>query len=260
MSSSRSMDGREAAITVAPGRAAPGCGSIFPSAMLEGPTFAPTTVPPVVSMAVVTFAAASAACRRSVSRLPSSPCSWSCSFCLPALPVAGPATYLAVCLRVLAGRFSFPSSRLFSPTWSPSRAPLAVCSPLCSSSSSPRCRRFPPALAASSLLSPRFLRRPSPSSSQWVVLSVVPIALVVLPLPASRSSVPRPLVPFANASGWRWVEFGPRSLPPSYFASPDIVPVALITVLHTLSSPPFRAACPPSSRFRTHRPIFSFAS
>mmetsp|Transcript_20922 Transcript_20922/g.65485 ORF Transcript_20922/g.65485 Transcript_20922/m.65485 type:complete len:234 (-) Transcript_20922:247-948(-) len=193
-----------------------------------------------------------------------------------------------------------------SPTWSLSPAPLAVCSPLCSSSSSPRCRRFPPALAASSLLSPRFLRRPSPSSSQWVVLSVVPIALVVLPLPASRrlsasslsfssasrcrcrlrrqqihafaahsisrilsflsfcpsfrSSVPRPLVPFANASGWRWVEFGPRSLPPSYFASPDIVPVALITVLHTLSSPPFRAACPPSSRFRTHRPIFSFAS
>mmetsp|Transcript_36128 Transcript_36128/g.116337 ORF Transcript_36128/g.116337 Transcript_36128/m.116337 type:complete len:226 (-) Transcript_36128:58-735(-) len=73
-----------------------------------------------------------------------------------------------------------------SPTWSLSPAPLAVCSPLCSSSSSPRCRRFPPALAASSLLSPRFLRRPSPSSSQWVVLSVVPIALVVLPLPASR--------------------------------------------------------------------------
>ena len=104
-----------------------------PSAMLEGPTFAPTTVPPVVSMAVVTFAAASAACRRSASRLPSSPCSWSCSLCFPALPVAGPATYLAVCLRVLAGRVSFPSSRLFSPPWSPSRAPLAVCSPLCSS-------------------------------------------------------------------------------------------------------------------------------
>ena len=29
MSSSRSMDGREAAITVAPGRAAPGCGSVL---------------------------------------------------------------------------------------------------------------------------------------------------------------------------------------------------------------------------------------
>ena len=157
-----------------------------PSAMLEGPTFAPSTVPPVVSMAVVTVAAASAACRRSASRLPSSPCSWSCSFCFPALPVAGPATYLAVCLRFLAGRVSFPSSRLFSPAWSPSRAPLAVCSPLCSPSSSPRCRRFPPALAASSFLSPRFLRWPSPSSSQWVVLSVIPIALVVLPLPASR--------------------------------------------------------------------------
>jgi len=153
-------------------------------------------------MVIVTFAAASAACRRSASRLPSSPCSWSCSFCFLALPVAGPATYLPVCLRVLMGRVSFPLPRLLSPTWSPSRTPFAVCSPLCSSSSSPRCCRFPPALAASSLLPSRFPRRPPLSSSRWVVLSAFPIALVVLPLPASRR-LSASLLSFSSASRCR---------------------------------------------------------